>query len=150
MFAVQTDVTREIVASLVSYVQQSRIRPAVADGRPNSLQAYELVLQGRERFQEKTPTRDAIEAAQCLVPRAVGLTPAYAAARANLGLTYIVETWTIRMTMARRARELEEGSPRRARRSGSQPDLPLAYQVLSYGFPPEATSPAACARRSAR
>ena len=50
VFAVQTDVTRQIVASLVSYVRDSE--SAAAAGRPtDSLQAYELVLQGRARYQ---------------------------------------------------------------------------------------------------
>lgn len=50
VFAVQTDVTRQIVASLVSYVRNTEV--AATAGRPSgSLMAYELVLRGRSRYQ---------------------------------------------------------------------------------------------------
>ena len=132
VFAVQTDVTREIVASLVSYVQQSE--SAAAAQRPTgSLQAYELVLQGRQRLQEKNADGAAVQEAQALFGRAVALDPDYAAARANLGLALIVEH------LAQAAREthgteLDEGLVQAREAVRLAPDLPLAYQVLSYGL----------------
>jgi adenylate cyclase len=132
VFAVQTDVTREIVASLVSYVQQSE--SAAAAQRPTeSLQAYELVLQGRQRLQDKGTDSAAAHEAQALFGRAVALDPGYAAARANLGLALIVEHLG-EAGGDRPGTELEEGlvQAREAVRLAS--DLPLAYQVLSYGL----------------
>ena len=52
VFAVQTDLTTQIVASLVSYVRQSEFAEARQSDR-RSLRAYELVLQARERFQRE-------------------------------------------------------------------------------------------------
>ncbi len=90
VFAVQTDLTRQIVASLVSYVQESEFA-AAAERPTESLQAYDLVLQGRERFQQKALDGQAVRDAQDLFTRAAVLDPDYAAAHANLGLTYIVD-----------------------------------------------------------
>jgi adenylate cyclase len=132
VFAVQTEVTREIVASLVSYVQQSE-SAALADRPTESLQAYELVLQGRQRLQDKTTTGDATRAAQELFARAVALDPNYAAARANLGLTQIIEHLDDPESEVAGG-ELEEALEQAREAIRLKPDLPLAYQVLSYGL----------------
>jgi adenylate cyclase len=132
VFAVQTDLTRQIVASLVSYVRESE-SAAVAERPTESLQAYELVLQGRERFQQKALDGQAVREAQALFARAVALDPGYAAARANLGLTFIVDHIND-LTGTADARALEEGLAQAREALRQEPDLPLAYQVLSYGL----------------
>jgi adenylate cyclase len=132
VFAVQTEVTREIVASLVSYVQQSE-SAAVAQRPTESLQAYELVLQGRQRLQEKSADDAAAHEAQALFGRAVALDPDYAAARANLGLALIVEHLG-EAGGDKPGTELEEGLLQAREAVRLAPDLPLAFQVLSYGL----------------
>ncbi len=132
VFAVQTDVTRQIVASLVSYVRDSEA--AAAAGRPtDSLQAYELVLQGRARYQRDKADPVAIGEARGLFTRAVALDPGYAAAHANLGLMDIVEHMN---GLARETGggDLAAGLAQARQAIQLESDLPLAYQVLSYGL----------------
>ena len=132
VFAVQTDVTRQIVASLVSYVRETE-SAQLAERPTESLRAYELVLQGRERFQEKMRNPAAAGQARALFERAVELDPAYAAARANLGMTYIMAAVSREGEGVVRP-ELERGLAEVRKAIRLQPDLPLAYQVLSYGL----------------
>jgi adenylate cyclase len=132
VFAVQTDLTAQIVASLVSYVRESESQ-AVAERPTDSLRAYELVLQGRERYQQgKLEARPLLEA-RGLFARAVELDPDYAAAHAYLGLTYIVDHVN-GLTGEASRRELEEGLAQVRAAIRLEPDLALAYQVLSYGL----------------
>jgi adenylate cyclase len=132
VFAVQTDVTRQIVASLVSYVRETE-SAEIAERPTESLRAYELVLQGRERFQEKTVDPAAAAQARAMFERAVELDPDYAAAHANLGMTYIVAAVNGEAEGVARP-ELERGLAEVREAIRLQPDLPLAYQVLSYGL----------------
>ena len=132
VFAVQTDVTRQIVASLVSYVRDSE--SAAAAGRPtDSLQAYELVLQGRARYQRDKTDPAATREAGDLFARAVEIDPSYAAAHAQLGLIDIVEHMN-GVADGSGGGDLAAGvaQAREAIRLG--PDLAQAYQVLSYGL----------------
>jgi adenylate cyclase len=131
VFAVQTDLTRQIVASLVSYVRESE-SAAAAERPTGSLRAYELVLQGRERFQDKTLDSRAVREAQELFARAVALDPGYAAARAHLGLTHIVDH--VNALTGDGEGRLDQGLALVREALRLQPDLPLAYQVLSYGL----------------
>lgn len=132
VFAVQTDVTRQIVASLVSYVRDSEA--AAAARRPtDSLQAYELVLQGRARYQRDKADPAAIGEARSLFTRAVALDPGYATAHAHLGLMDIVEHMN---GLARETGggDLAAGLAQAREAIQLESDLPLAYQVLSYGL----------------
>jgi adenylate cyclase len=132
VFAVQTDLTAQIVASLVSYVRESETE-AVAERPTDSLRAYDLVLQGRERYQQgKLQARPLLEA-RALFARAVELDPDYAAAHAHLGLTYIVDHIN-RLTGEANRRDLEEGLAQVRAAIRLEPDLALTYQVLSYGL----------------
>ena len=56
VFAVQTDLTAQIVASLVSYVRQAE-SDAAADRPTENLQAYDLVLRAREPLQARVGRR---------------------------------------------------------------------------------------------
>ena len=132
VFAVQTDVTRQIVAALGSYVRDSESSSAA--GRPTeSLQAYDLVLQGRERYQRDKTDPAAMAAARDLFARAVALDPGYAAAHAQLGLMDIVEHMN---AVARDASggDLAGGLAQAREAVRLEPDLALGYQVLSYGL----------------
>ena len=132
VFAVQTDVTRQIVAALGSYVRDSESSSAA--GRPTeSLQAYDLVLQGRERYQRDKTDPAAMAAARDLFARAVALDPGYAAAHAQLGLMDIVEHMNAVASEASGG-DLAGGLAQAREAVRLEPDLALGYQVLSYGL----------------
>jgi adenylate cyclase len=131
VFAVQADLTARIVSSLVSYVRRTEAAAAVA--RPTAdLRAYDLVLRARGHHKHGGADRAALLEARGLYQRAVELDPGYATARAYLGLTYISEQfgWPTGNAAELVARGLAEA--REAIRL--EPDLPLAYQVLSFGL----------------
>lgn len=132
VFAVQSDLTAQIVASLVSYVRQTEAEAASV--RPtDDLRAYDLVLRGRERYRQDPNDARGLLEARALFARAVEIDPDYAAAHAYIGLTYIVDH-VARLTGTRTGRELEEGLAQVREAIRLQPDLALAYQVLSYGL----------------
>jgi adenylate cyclase len=132
VFAVQSDLTAEIVAALVSYVRASE--SAAAAGRPtNNLQAYDLVLQARNVYKHGVSDGPALLAARALYRRAIELDPDYAAAHASLGMTFIVDRIQ-EVTGAATARDLELGLEAARRAVQLAPDLPLGYQVLSFGL----------------
>lgn len=132
VFAVQTEVTAEIVGHLVFYVRRTEVANALA--RPTAdLQAYDLVLQARARYKSDSPDGEALLAARLLLQRALELDPAYAAARAHLGLTYIVDmaqSVTGRATLA----DLETGLSEARQAIRLDPDLAIGYQALSFGL----------------
>lgn len=132
VFAVQTELTAQIVASLVSYVRQSEVAAAAA--RPTAdLRAYDLVLQARDRYKHGSSDGRALLEARALYARAVELDPEYAAAHAYLGLTYIVDRIE-GLTGTAAQRELDAGLAEARQAISLEPDLPLAYQVLSFGL----------------
>lgn len=132
VFAVQTDLTTQIVASLVSYVRQSEA--AAVTRRPTeSLRAYDLLLQGRNRFPHGSLDARALREAQDLFRRAVEADPGYAAAHAQLGLTHIVDHLN-GLSGPPDPRDLEEGLRQVREAIRLQPDLAFAYQVLSFGL----------------
>ncbi len=132
VFAVQDDLTSEIVASLLSYVRRTE-STAVAARSAESLRAYDLVLQARERYKHGSAVPKVLLDARALLERAVELDPGYAAARAHLGLTYIVDH-VQRLTGQAGERELEEGLRQAREAIRLEPELALAYQALSYGL----------------
>ena len=90
VFTVQSELTTEIVAQLAPYIGRSEA--AAAAQRPtDNLQAYDLVLQARDRYRHGATDQNAILEARGLYQRALEMDPAYAAARAGLALTHIAE-----------------------------------------------------------
>ena len=90
VFTVQSELTTEIVAQLAPYIGRSEA--AAAAQRPtDNLQAYDLVLQARERYRHGANDPNGIVEARSLYKRSLEMDPAYAAARAGLALTYIAE-----------------------------------------------------------
>ncbi|EHK57214.1 adenylate/guanylate cyclase domain-containing protein [Allomesorhizobium alhagi] len=132
VFAVQTDLTSEIVAHLVSYVRESEVAEA-SDQPTENLQAYDLVLQARDRYKHGSSDGADLLASRALYQRALELDPAYAAARAYLGMTYIVDF--VQGVSGRATQTDVDVGLSEARQSiRLSPNLPIGYQVLSFGL----------------
>ena len=95
VFAVQDELTRKIVATLVGQLVDSERRRSRSDERTANLRAYDLVLRGRElwfRF-----TREDNCTARELYEQAIELDAEYARAYASLAWTHMMayeEYWT--------------------------------------------------------
>ncbi|MCV3241825.1 adenylate/guanylate cyclase domain-containing protein [Mesorhizobium sp. ZC-5] len=132
VFAVQTELTSEIVAHLVSYVRQSEV--AESARRPTeNLQAYDLVLQARNRYKHGSGDGEALLASRALLQRALELDPGYATARANLGLTYIADAVQGISGRATKA-DIETGLSEVRQAIRLDPNLAIGYQALSFGL----------------
>jgi len=132
IFAVESELTSQIVASLVSYVGKTEQEVAVR--RPTSnLQAYDLVLQARNRFKHDIKDPDGLLAARGLYQKALELDPSYAAARAGLGMTYILDM-TQRVTGRATERDAEIGLSEARQSIRLDPNLAIGYQVVSFGL----------------
>jgi adenylate cyclase len=94
IFAIQDNITRQITGALavrLNNVEQAR----VAAKPPNSLEAYDLVLRGRDMLTRLN--RSATSNARVMFERAAELDPDYAAAYVGLGrvdLTAVALGWT--------------------------------------------------------
>ncbi|NKM65032.1 adenylate/guanylate cyclase domain-containing protein [Rhizobium leguminosarum bv. viciae] len=132
VFAVQSELTSEIVAQLAPYIGRSEA--AAAALRPtDSLQAYDLVLQARDRYRHGAADQNAILVARGLYQRALEMDPAYAAARAGLALTYIGEV-AQRPGSQAAAPELDLGLSEARQAVRLDPNLGFGYQVISFGL----------------
>jgi adenylate cyclase len=141
VFSVQTDLTTQIVASLVSYVRQSEFDTATqATASPR---AYDLVLRARDRY--KTGNRDAtrLMEARALYEQAIQLDPDYAAAHAWLGLTYLFDHVS-QVTGPAADAQIAQALTHIREAIRLQPDLALGYQGLSYALAQSGTMPAPC------
>ncbi|MEY9784991.1 tetratricopeptide repeat protein [Sinorhizobium fredii] len=132
VFALQTDLTAEIVSHLVSYVRESEVSNA-AERPTENLQAYDLVLKARDRYKHGSNDAEALMAARALLHRALELDPGYAAARANLGMTYIVDFAQNLSGRASRT-DVETGLSEARQAVRLDPNLAVGYQVLSFGL----------------
>ena len=132
IFAVQTDLTTQIVANLVSYVRQSEVAEAVS--RPTgNLRAYDLLLKGRSLFKHGSRDGEALLQARGLYQQALELDPSYATARAQLGLTYIVDASEL-ISRSAASTDLGTGLSEARQAIRLDPNLAFAYQVLSFGL----------------
>ncbi|MBN8899397.1 MAG: tetratricopeptide repeat protein [Rhodospirillales bacterium] len=89
LFDTQDSIVSRIVGTLVPRVQEAELHRIRAK-RPETMTAYDLVLQARERIYQLD--RAAFDQAQPLLQRAVGLDPHYAAAQA-----LFAEWYTLRL-----------------------------------------------------
>jgi len=88
IFAVQDELTREIVAALklkLTLGEQDRL----AHRRGVNVEAFELFLRGRE--QAWSSTRISNIAARGLLERAIAIDPGYAAAHARIAMTHVLD-----------------------------------------------------------
>jgi adenylate cyclase len=132
IFSVESELTSQIVASLVSYV--GRTEQEVAIRRPTkNLQAYDLVLQAHSRFKHGAKDVAGLLAARGLYQKALELDPSYAVARAGLGMTYIFDR-TQRVTSRATERDAEIGLSEARQSIRLDPNLAIGYQVLSFGL----------------
>jgi class 3 adenylate cyclase/TolB-like protein len=94
VFSIQDDITRRITGALA--VRLTKLEQARAAAKPpGSLEAYDLVLRGRELMARRS--RSANARARDMFERAVDLDPAYAAAYVGLGFVThrsVIEGWT--------------------------------------------------------
>jgi adenylate cyclase len=131
VFAVQADLTAQIVAALVSHV--SRSEAEAARSRPTeSLRAYDLVLRGRQH-QYGPITGEALLRARDSFARALSLDPDYAAAHAYLGLTY-VKDHALGLTGRAAREDLQTGLEHIREAIRLEPDLATGYQALSFAL----------------
>jgi adenylate cyclase len=132
VFAVQTELTAEIVASLVSYVGRSEI--ALVRQRPtDNLRAYDLVLRAREAHAHADPNPASVLDARDLLRQALTLDPQYAAAHAYFGLNLIVDQ-VVGVTGSATKLDIATGIAAAREAIRLQPDLALAYRVLAFGL----------------
>lgn len=132
IFAVQTELTAEIVSHLVSYVRESEVSNA-AERPTENLQAYDLVLKARDRYKHGSKDAEALIAARALLHRALELDPGYAAARANLGMTYIVD-FVQNLSGSATTTDVETGLSEARQAVRLDPNLAAGFQVLSFGL----------------
>ena len=132
VFAVQSELTTEIVAQLAPYIGKSEA--AAAAQRPtDNLQAYDLVLQARARYRHGAQDEKGLLEARGLYQRALEMDPAYAAARAGLAMTYIADV-AQRLSGQATAHELDIGLSEARQAVRLDPNLALGYQVISFGL----------------
>lgn len=94
IFAVQDELTREIVAALEVRLTTGE-KKRLSQKREVDVEAYELFLRGREQTWLHTP--DGNVTARALFERAIHRAPDYAAAHAGVGFTHVtdyVNAWT--------------------------------------------------------
>jgi adenylate cyclase len=87
VFAVQDDVTQNIVVTLISHITQSELDRALAKP-PESLAAYEDNLRANALIKNMPRDPAAIEAARALYEKALATDPRYAQAMQGLANTY--------------------------------------------------------------
>ena len=132
VFAVQTELTSEIVAHLVSFVRQTEANES-AERPTENLQAYDLLLQARNRYKHGSGDGEALLASRALLQRALELDPGYAAVRAHLGMTYIVDAAQGVSGRATKA-DIETGLSEVRQAIRLDPNLAAGYQALSFGL----------------
>jgi TolB-like protein len=126
IFVLQDEITERIVTTLVSNIERSIIQLARRKP-PESLDAYELFLQGRE--QRNTSRREGIVEAEEQFDRAIALDPCFAPAHAEIAyIQYVYVTW--RWNPDQRASQLGKGFASARRALALEASLPLANRVL--------------------
>jgi TolB-like protein len=126
IFSLQDEIAERIVTTLVSNIDRSIIEQARRKP-PDSLDAYELFLHGRE--QRNTSRPEGIVAAEAQFERAVVLDPGFALAHAEIAyIQYIYVTW--RWGSEQRDAQLNKGFASARRALALEAPLALANRVL--------------------
>lgn len=90
LFAVQDELTRTIVATLVGQLEEASTRRAKRK-LPETMAAYELLLRGLEHFHRHTPEDE--QRARELFEKAIALEPDYALAHVNLARIFLHQSF---------------------------------------------------------
>jgi adenylate cyclase len=126
IFALQDEITERIATTLVSNIERSIIEQARRKP-PESFDAYELFLHGREQRNASRP--DGMVAAEAQFERAVVLDPGFASAYAEIAyIQYVYVTW--RFDPERRDAQLSKGLASARRALALEASLPLANRAL--------------------
>ena len=126
IFAVQDEITEQIVTRLVSNIERSIIEQARRKP-PEFFDAYELFLHGREQRNASRP--DATVAAEQQFERSVALDPGFAPAHAEIAyIQYLYVTW--RREPEQRDAQLAKGFASARRALALEASLPLANRAL--------------------
>ncbi len=126
IFALQDEITERIATTLVSNIERSIIEQARRKP-PESFDAYELFLHGREQRNASRP--DGMVAAEAQFERAVALDPGFASAYAEIAyIQYVYVTW--RWDPERRDEQLNKGLASARRALALEASLPLANRAL--------------------
>ena len=126
IFALQDEITEQIVTTLVSNIERSIIEQARRKP-PGSLGAYELFLHGRE--QRNLSHYEGMLAAEALFEQAIALDPNFALAHAELAyIQYVHVTW--RVHPEQREAQLSKGFAHARRALELEASLPLANRAL--------------------
>lgn len=126
IFAVQDEVTQEIVAALQVKLTAGE-RNRLGRSSTTNLEAYEYFLRGLETFARRTPEANAL--ARQMFERAIELDPHFAAAYARLGRVYMIERafqWSDDPQLPERAAVLAHQA------IAFDETLPGAHQTLAY------------------
>jgi TolB-like protein/DNA-binding winged helix-turn-helix (wHTH) protein len=126
VFAVQDELTERIVTTLVANIERVTIESARRKA-PESLNAYELFLQGRELM--RTATRENTLAAERLLKKATALDPGFAPPFAQLAFAQYLAV-ALQWDPPRRQAQLEKGFAYARRALAVAPSLPFANLVL--------------------
>jgi TolB-like protein/class 3 adenylate cyclase/Flp pilus assembly protein TadD len=108
VFAVQTEISREILKALRVEIRDARFEAMMGRRRPD-LRAYDALLRGASHLQKFR--RADLEPARRFFRQAVEIDPEYPEAVAFLGLTYFFEyaqAWSLDPALLGRARELAD------------------------------------------
>jgi adenylate cyclase len=128
VFAVQAELSGEIVASLVPYVRRSEI--ASIDEKPTKdLRAYDLVLRARSIHLHGASDAASLGVSQDLLRKALAIDPGYAEAHAYLALNLIQAA-----VLGENTGNLAPAIDAARRAISLQPDLALGYRALGYGL----------------
>ncbi len=129
IFALQDEVTRQIVAAL-SLTLNERERRLLAARYTHSVDAYDLFLRGRALYIQST--RETNREARAMLTHAIDLDPDFARAHATLALTHAEDfryRWsTDHLRSKQRALEVARNAVRLDKTSSQ------TYQVLSYVY----------------
>jgi adenylate cyclase len=90
IFAVQDDITQQIVAALKVTISEAE-RSLIADSRPRDVNAHDFFLRGRELVWGDKRDREMFKEATACFRRALELDPNYAAAYAGLAFAYVLD-----------------------------------------------------------
>ena len=126
IFAVQDEITEQIVTKLVSNIERSIIEQARRKP-PELFDAYELFLHGREQRNASRP--DATVDAEQQFERSIALDSGFAPAHAEIAyIQYLYVTW--RRDPERRDAQLAKGFASARRALALEASLPLANRAL--------------------